>query len=149
MRTLLVFFFLSIFTLGYGQDLLEPVKWSFDTEKVSDNEYKVTFTADVEDGWAIYSQHIEEGGPIATSFDIEENESLELIDSVVEQEEKETTYDEMFEMQLIKLKGQVEFYQIVKTTATDAVLKGFLTFMCCDDSKCLPPTDIDFSIPVE
>jgi len=149
MRSILVFFCLSIFTLGYGQGLIEPVKWSFDSEKVGENEYKVKFTADVEEGWAIYSQFIKDGGPIATSFAIEENSDVELLETVVEPEEKETKFDEMFDMELIKLKGQVEFYQMVKTSSKDAVLKGYLTFMCCDDKKCLPPTDIDFEIPVE
>lgn len=146
MRTLLILLCLSVFSLGYSQDMLEPVKWSFDSEKVGDNEYKVKFTAEVEDGWAIYSQFIEEGGPIATAFEIEANENIELIDGVVEPDEKETKYDEMFDMKLIKLKGSIEFFQMVKVKSPDAVLKGFLTFMCCDDSKCLPPTDIDFEI---
>ena len=117
MRTLLILFCLSLTAFTYGQDHIEPVKWSFDTEKIGDDEYKVKFTADVEDGWAIYSQFIEEGGPIATSFEIDENGDLELIDSVVEPEENETKYDEMFDMELIKLKGQVEFYQVVKTSS--------------------------------
>jgi thiol:disulfide interchange protein DsbD len=125
------------------------VKWSFETEKISDNEFKVKFIADIDEGWAIYSQFTEEGGPIPTSFDFVEVSQLELIDTVIEPDEKETKYDDMFEMDVIKLKGNVTFYQIVKTEGEGAYLKGYLTFMCCDDTKCLPPTDVEFEIAVE
>ena len=149
MKTGMLLLFLSLAFVGYSQDMEDPVTWSFATEKLNDNEFKVKFIADVEDGWAIYSQFTEEGGPIPTTFVIEDNANFELINQVVEPDEKETKYDDMFEMDVIKLKGNVEFYQIVKSKVKGSSLTGYLTFMCCDDTKCLPPTDIKFEITVE
>lgn len=141
--------YLAFAAIGFSQDFEDPVKWSFESEKLSEQEFKIKLIAEIEDGWAIYSQFTEEGGPIPTTFDFENNSKLELIGSVVEPDEKETMYDEMFEMNVTKLKGNVTFYQIVKTSVEGAHLKGFLTFMCCDDTKCLPPTDVEFEIAVE
>lgn len=150
MRAFVIFLFLGVFSYANAQtEMNDPVKWDFRVEKIADNEYKLIFEANIEDGWAIYSQHIEEGGPIPTEFTIEDNGGVELIGKVIEPEKVEKSYDDMFEMELIKIKGSPEFYQVVKTSTDSPIVKGFLTFMCCDDTKCLPPTDIDFEFVVE
>ena len=149
MKAVLSFCLICLFFVGNAQSILDPVKWTFGSEKVGDNEYKITFTATIEDGWAVYSQFIEDGGPIPTTFNFDENTDIELKDGVVEPEDKETKYDEMFEMDLIKVKGKAEFYQMVSVKSEDQVLKGFLTFMACDDSKCLPPSDVNFEITIK
>ena len=38
---------------------LDPVKWSYDTKKISNTEYDLIFTANIQDGWTIYSQYLE------------------------------------------------------------------------------------------
>ncbi len=139
--------FLLLAFLLRGQDL-DPVTWSFGANKVEGNKYKVVFTADIEDGWAIYSQFTPDGGPIPTSFEFEENGDITLIEGVVEPEEKEKKFDEMFEMEVIKIKGKPEFYQILES-AEGQIIKGYVTFMCCDDSKCLPPKDVEFQVTLE
>ena len=44
------------------------------------------------------------------------------------------------------VKGPVTFTQKIKPTDASEAITGYLTFMTCDDSRCLPPTDIDFVI---
>lgn len=34
---------------------LDPVSWTFAAKKISDTEYDLILTADVEDGWYIYA----------------------------------------------------------------------------------------------
>lgn len=150
MRPLMLFMLLSISYAVQAQvDELNPVKWSFEVEKVGVDEYKLIYKADIEDKWAIYSQFIEDGGPIATSFTIEEDGGVELVGKVIEPENSEKVYDELFEMEVIKLKGNPVFYQVVKTKEKSPIVKGYLTFMSCDDSRCLPPTDVAFEFVVQ
>ena len=60
----LIFFFSNVF----GQ-IFDPVKWSFSSKQVSDNEFNLMYTANIESGWYIYSQYLEsDDGPVKTSF---------------------------------------------------------------------------------
>ncbi len=148
MRT--IFFSLILFVSfnGLNAQKLDPVKWSFSSEKVNENVYKINFTAEIEKGWNIYSQKKVENGPIPTSFQFVQNRDIKFIDSVIEPEENEPIFDEMFEVEVTKFKGKPVFYQIVFCEKGGTKLKGELTYMCCDDSKCLPPKTIDFEIVI-
>lgn len=148
MKTTLILILCSFWSMSIFAQDLDPVSWAFSSSEVSKGNHKVSFTANVESGWAIYSQFTDPEGPIPTSFVFEENENIELVENVIEPDDKEKKYDEMFEVDVIKLKGKPEFYQIVKAQSGQ-VLKGYVTFMSCDDSKCLPPKDVNFEITIE
>ena len=47
-------------------------------------------------------------------------------------------------MQLTKYKHDVTLVQRVKFTDLKVPIKGYVTFMTCDNTMCLPPTDVDF-----
>jgi len=56
--------------------------------------------------------------------------------------------DPIFEMKVIKFLDD-EDYQVrqrVKVLDPSKKLSGYLTYMTCDDERCLPPTDVDFEI---
>jgi phosphoribosyl-dephospho-CoA transferase len=59
---------LSLFLSNLQAQMPVPVKWSQETEQVSDTEYDLIFTATIDEGWNIYSQFVEEGGPIPTGL---------------------------------------------------------------------------------
>ncbi len=139
---------LSALLFGVHQlssQILEPVKWSTRYEKVSDNEYDLIFTADIDEGWVIYSQNIEEGGPIPTAFYFDESDHYERVGKVEESGHIKSGYEELFDMDLIKLYDQGVFTQRVRVTDTGQPITGYLEFMTCNDAKCLPPTEEEFS----
>ena len=152
-----LFLFLTLtFSLFSSAQILEPVKWEFETVKLSDTEYEVKFKALIDESWAIYAQEVDEGGPIPTSFTFEETDGFELIGSVVESDKnKVVKNDPVFQMVVGKFYNEALFTQKVKVLDNTKVLKGFLSFMTCDDTRCLAPTDVDFqftfdgSIPVK
>ena len=49
-------------------------------------------------------------------------------------------------MDVTKFKGDFTITQKIKTANPNQPITGYLTFMTCDDSKCLPPEDVEFSI---
>jgi len=124
-----------------------PVNWSYDAEKISETEYKLVFKAEIESGWFVYSQFLEEGGPVPTSFTFAESKGVEMLGKVDEAgTNKKEMFDKIFEMQLIKYGDEVTFTQKIKVDASIKTVKGYLTFMTCNDESCLPPKDVDFEI---
>ena len=95
--------FLSIVSFSFSQ-ILQPVKWSFEKESLGNNEYNIIFKAKIEEHWAIYSQFLDEGGPVPTSFNYETKNGVETIDKISETGSKvKEGYDKMFEMDVKKL----------------------------------------------
>ncbi len=132
-----------LFSVSGFSQILEPVKWGFSKTKISENEYELVFAAEIENKWHLYSQDIPMSPP-ATVFTFEETEGFELIGKVTETESIEE-YDPNFEMTLKYFAHEAVFKQKVKLlTDSPVTIKGYLEFMCCDDTKCLPPTDVDF-----
>jgi thiol:disulfide interchange protein DsbD len=126
--------------------IYSPVSWTFDAEKIGDNEYVLNFHADIEKGWVVYSQYITDDGPVPTGFFYESPSDLVLVGKNEEIGQKKETYDKLFDMDLIKLSGDFLFKQKIKVPNGTKSVSGYLTFMTCDDEKCLPPTDVDFTI---
>ena len=125
--------------------ILEPVTWEFETVKISETEYDLVFTAKIDYKWSVYSQYIDGFGPIPTSFEFDKNANVELIGDVVEdQTNKVTEQDPVFEMIVSKFYSKAKFTQKVNLIGDASPVSGYLTFMTCDDTRCLPPTDIDF-----
>ena len=125
--------------------ILEPVEWSYGSKKISDHEYELIFTANIDQNWAVYSQFIGDNGPIPTTFTFEENGSYELMGSVAESDEnKVTKHDAIFDMELSKFFKKAVFTQKIKLKKEDVFITGSLTYMTCDDKQCLPPTDEPF-----
>lgn len=146
MRLIAFVWLLLPFTLSAQE--LTPVHWSFDVSEVNDQEYELIFKADIDKGWTVYSQYIDLGGPVPTEITYE-TEGLETVGKSTEEGYKKEGMDDIFEMNVIKFfdKEPYTIRQRIKKGDISTV-SGYLTFMCCDDERCLPPTDIDFSIDV-
>lgn len=119
------------------------VDWTYEAKKISGNEFELVFTAEVQDGWYVYSQFLGDDGPIPTSFEME---GVELVGKGTEKGYKKEGYDEIFGMNLIKFGKTVTFTQRVKVESGASSISGYLTYMTCNDEQCLPPTDVDFEI---
>ncbi len=138
-----------LFSTLLSAQILEPVKWQFETEKLSEDEYQLKFIALVDANWAIYSQDIPDGGPSPTSFQFDESDAFTLTGNVVENDiNKETKHDSVFEMTLSKFYNKAEFTQVVKLSNPKTTITGTLNFMTCDDKRCLPPTDVPFEFNI-
>ena len=140
---LAVFALLFTFSVSLNAQIFEPVSWDFSSEKISDKEYELTFKASIETHWHLYSQDIPMSPP-ATNFTFEPGSDYKLSGTVIEKSNPVDEYDPNFEMELKFYANEAIFKQKVELTGSNAVVKGVVEFMCCDDTKCLPPTEIDF-----
>ena len=127
----------------------KPVKWSYGSEKISDKEFDLLITATIEKGWHVYSQFIEEGGPIPTSFKFQPSASYKLKGKVTESPKAISAFDKNFDMQIAWHKDLVVFKQRIILNEPKAVISGMLEFMVCNDEKCLQPEEVEFQIKIE
>ena len=147
MRAFLLTTFLALsFSTSIAQ-IFEPVDWSFKAERVSETEAKLIFTANIEEGWHLYSQNIDEGGPIPTSFVFQELGRAKLKGKVAEGE-GHTEMDPNFEMVVKYFEDEVDFIQTVELSGSATNIKGELEFMVCNDERCLPPDYVPFEFKV-
>ena len=143
-RRIITIFF-ALFFWNLQSQILEPVHWNFEKNQISENQYELVFTADIDPNWAIYSQSVDEGGPIPTTFFFSESSSYNLIGEVVEDSANMITEnDPIFDMVVSKFYTQAIFRQKVKINNFDTPISGVLNFMTCDDTQCLAPEDVDF-----
>lgn len=145
-----IYILLSFLLFGFSlsAQIEKPVKWTFTVEEKSGNEAVLILKAKVDKGWHIYSQTVE-NGPIPTSFTFEKNSDYELIGAVSEGKAEEK-YDQSFQTNLKFFSNQAVFKQKVrKLSKKPLVIKGVLNYMVCNDSKCLPPEDVEFSFSLK
>lgn len=124
-----------------------PVSWSYKAVKVDASQYDLVFTAEMQSGWYVYSQHLEEGGPIPTVFYFNVTEGFEPAGATKEAGDyREEGHDELFDMKVVKFKKKATFTQRIKVTGQVKEITGYLEFMTCNGEQCLPPTNVDFVI---
>ncbi len=127
----------------------KAVKWSTSTKVLSDSTAQLIITADIGDGWHLYSQDIPEGGPIPTSFTFKESDSFSSIGGVEESGNLHEEYDPLFEMELKYFDTKAVFSQQIAVRTTEGfTIAGELEFMVCNDEMCLPPEFVDLSFDI-
>ena len=149
----LIFLFMAVASQAQFPDpnakIYDPVKWSFSSEKLNDKEYNLIITAKIEKGWHVYSQFIKEGGPIPTSFKFKPSSDYKLVDKVTESPKAVTAFDKNFNMQIAWHKDQVVFKQKVSLLVPKTSIAGTLEFMVCNNERCLPPAEVEFTIAIQ
>jgi len=128
--------------MGTAQ-ILEPVKWETSVEKLSDTEYQLITTATIESGWHLYSQTVPENGPIATTFTYDDSEGNFKITGNTTEDEGHTVEDPVFGMKIKFFEASAIFKQKIELSKDISTVDAIVEFMVCDDTKCLPPTEVD------
>lgn len=125
-----------------------PAKWVCSVSQVSASEADLIFTATLEEGWHIYSQHIGNDGPMPTSFAFAASAQYTSVDSVKEYGKPINTFDETFLMPITWYDRSVVFIQRIKLHTPQTTVKGKIEYMTCDRQMCVPAT-YDFSLDVK
>ncbi len=135
--------------LALNAQVLDPVTWSFRSEKTGENTFELVMTAELEKSWHLYAMDIEPGGPIPTSFTFEPGPGFTLSGKTVEVTKPEVKFDNSFSMNIGMHSDRAEFRQKITVTGSPVTVKGYVTFMSCDDKQCLPSKDIEFALELK
>jgi DsbC/DsbD-like thiol-disulfide interchange protein len=149
MKKVLLMLVALLFTAAAFAQIETPVRWSYASKKTSATEAVVFIKATVEPGWHIYSQFLKEGGPQPTNFTFTPAKAYTLVGKTAEPKPI-SRYEDVFKMNVGFFENSVVFQQKVKLKAAGATtVKGKVEFMTCNDRKCLPPDEVEFSIVVK
>lgn len=146
-------FFIALFIAAASQVLAQaeqPVRWTFalsQAEAAQPERFTVTAHAEIEQGWYVYGQFLEAGGPIATAIDFSGTPGgFKLVGMPTETGDAISGHDKLFDMHVTKFKHAADFIQTGELVDGQDELKGTLTFMTCTDETCLPPKTIDVTL---
>jgi thiol:disulfide interchange protein DsbD len=126
-----------------------PVKYTWEAQSLGGNEFEITFKAKIQDGWYTYSQFLaSEDGPVATSVNFESNNETKNGKSTEKTSKsayKVSGYDDIFKMDVTKYKKDLTIKQKITVKDLNKPVTGYLTYMTCDATRCMPPTDVEFA----
>lgn len=126
--------------------LLDPVKVRAELVENGSNTYTLKFNVSIQEGWFIYSHYIAEDGPIPSGVEFDSLSGFELTGKLVEKSDHRIeVFDEIFEMDLIKFKKEVQFLQDITVKDPSTIITGFFNYQTCDAERCLPPVAIAFT----
>jgi len=139
-RTTLLFIFLFCLS-GVAQ---EQVSWTFSFDK---EESELFVHATIEEGWHLYStEKVSDFGPVPTEIVIKEENGV-IATGRTKEPKPIVAYDPNFEETLYFYEEKVTFSQKIELNDAKEV-HGVITYMVCNDSMCMPPVDVEFTINV-
>ncbi|MCM1520557.1 MAG: protein-disulfide reductase DsbD N-terminal domain-containing protein [Lachnoclostridium sp.] len=147
-RIILFFAMAAVMTAVALAQAPKPIEWYMTARMTSETEGVMTITAEVADGWHLYSTNLpENAGSKATSIEISHPKSLTWTSglrpsaTVVEKE------DPLFGVTLSWWDTTVTFTRTFTTSSPEAPgkIEVKVTFMGCNDQTCLPPSTVNLS----
>jgi Disulphide bond corrector protein DsbC len=148
MRSTLILILGLFFCISVQAQLAEPVQWTFKSEKVGSDVFKVTITANIDEGWYVYSQDLSNKGPVPTHINFDNNPQLVFEGKPIELGDKKEVFDQNFNTNITKLLGKTTYTQLIKLSdkSRETSVKGKLLYMTCNGEMCMPPKNVNFNI---
>ncbi|AKD53581.1 protein-disulfide reductase DsbD family protein [Spirosoma radiotolerans] len=147
--TLVVWLLLPLTTFA---QIIKPVSWTYKSTKSSakiGDVVEVRFTANIKDGYHIYSSDVNPkiDGPLPTVIKFTPNKTYELVGKIKPVSKVETKFEEVFEGDTYLMHGPAQFSQRIKILTDKPILEGNIDYQVCTDSdgQCIPGND-DFAI---
>ena len=148
MKKIFAFLLLAALSTASFAQLQNPAHWSYSVKDLGNDEAELLFTAKLDAGWHIYSQHTDPNGPIALEFTFTDSKHYKRIGAVVEPKAHEE-FDDVFKCTVRSFTGTVTFRQKIKTLYDKPFqVEGSLYYQLCNDGSCIAPDDVPFSITV-
>jgi thiol:disulfide interchange protein DsbD len=131
---------------GFGQGT-HPVRWHFQWDPAMNQEIILTLTAHIAPGWHLYSQFMEEGGPMPTRFSFERSDGYVMLGKTGEDGNPVKFHDDIYEMEITWYTTEVSFFQKIMLLQAATAVNGVIDYMVCNDHICVPHKQ-DFSIAI-
>jgi hypothetical protein len=150
MKHFFLFLFTVISTVAIAQSgSARQVTWTSTAKKLSEGVYEVKLVADIKGDYHMYAQVAGIEGPVPTAFSFTPNPLVTLNGKVKEVGKMVKKYESAWEGNVNYYEKKVEFVQQVKLKGKAKTnLAGKVEFMVCNESQCLPPSEVDFKVAV-
>lgn len=143
----IILFICFLFLIGYQvvAQVIEPVKWTFES-KQDGLEATLVFKAVIDEGWHLYDTQLPEGGPVKTSIHYADSTLFDFVGELGKEPRPIEFFDKTFNLKLGYFTKQAVLTQKIRLKNSDKVdIKGFVEFMSCNDETCTPPVESDFA----
>lgn len=148
------FLLISLIPLcGFGQKPNDIVQWKFEAKKINDYTYDIIGTATItKSDFHIWT--LNPGGKdgeiqmelIPTTIRVTKNPDIKILGRAKAQGKQIEKKDEM--MGTIRYyEGSAKYTQRIEATKNTTV-KGVATFQACNESGCLPPSELPFEVKI-
>ncbi len=124
------------------------VQWKFSTKPMSNNEKLLIMEAGIAPGWHLYSQFIDEGGPMPTSFRFEQSRDYLVIGKPQEDGNLSRFRDDIYEMEITWYTNKVSFLQRIRILQPGTTVNGIIEYMVCNEHSCIPARQ-EYSVFIE
>lgn len=126
---------------GLGRShILDPITWKATVEGNSTASATIRLTAQIEDGWHLYSLNLPPDGPNSTVIDFQVPDGVKLDGPLTPSRKPVEKYDDMFSLNLSWWEGDVTFTQKVKISDEKTHTVGIeVSFQGCNDETCIAP----------
>lgn len=114
-KQLFLFFAFFAFLSNYAQ-ILEPVKWTSRTEKISDTEFNLVMEGKIDDEWHVYSQFTPDGGPLPIELKYENQNGNYALVGKTSESKTERKFNDVFGVDELYFSKKVVLKQRVKIT---------------------------------
>jgi len=138
-----------LMSMSSGAQVFNPVKWTTSVKQKGDIA-TLTFKAKIKKHWHLYATDLpSDDGPIATEINIEKSSNYEILDGL-DESNFETNFDPIFDMDVSFHENKATFKKRIKIkNESNFTVNASVYFMVCDDSKCLPPEELELEFKVK
>jgi len=151
MKYIKYFFAAAIFLFStasiHAQGVEDPTTWSFETQKLSKNEYKLIFHVALKKGWHVFSQNTGDEFLIPPSFLFNKGKYTKK-GKVTEEGKLITAKFEGVDNPVNFYEGSAAFIQIVTVNGFQKIT-GELEYQVCSERMCLPPKKKKFEFNIK
>lgn len=127
----------------------KQVKWTTSVVKKAPNTFEVHWKATIGAKFHLYAQNAGIEGPLPTTFTFTKNPLVQLDGKVKEVGKLIRKREEVWGGDVNFYEQSVEFVQLVKLKAPiNTTLAAKVEFMVCNESECLAPSDVTFSVAI-
>ena len=142
-RYLFPFFFL-LFTSNVNSQ--NHVTWVFSFDSTYSN---IVVKGTIDKGWHLYSQKTQQNaGPIPVTVSFEKKKGLKLIGPYTEELVPHEIFDLNFESKVYLFEDSYLSSQKIKCKNSQQIT-GKIEYMVCDDTRCMPPIEVPFTIQLK
>ena len=146
-KIILALLFLTTFT-SLNAQVVNPVKWTSKVEKISETEFNLIISGNIEDEWHVYSQFTPDGGPLPMVLEFKNSKgNFELIGKPKESKYKKQ-FNDVFEVDEYLFEKSVTVTQKVKIiNPKTSKISLHLEYQACKEQCINDNKDFVFAIP--
>lgn len=143
---------LAVLVCAVAASAQNHVRWRTTVKMTDATSGVLTVKALVDEGWHMYGTDVPKGGPVATQLNFDASQGVKFTGKFKPSVAPVKTNDAMFDMTVTYWGNPgVTFTRTFKLTGKkeDAVIKGSVKYMVCDDKNCMPPKTESITLKIK